>query len=173
MVVPADTARLQLGRRGQPHQISCPIAELPDLADIWAWAHAQITNLEPDDSLHDILEHQPARAISRLIRPNGSLVRRSHQYVPLDSHAFASGLVTGKIFIRSRLSIGEGMVPLDDLTESNFFLPSNKYGRSSNETFAIAALRNHQKIYHSGSLSQWLEKAPRTKRFRWLTSAVL
>lgn len=463
VVVPAETAKLQLGRRGQPHQIHCPVAELPELTDSWAWAHAQITNLEPDENLHDILEHQPARAISRLIgarrleagrryiacvvptfkagveaalgnevktktltpawsdsepemidlpvyyhwsfgtgeagdfealvsrlmphaitsgtavrqldvsdpgagvivtepgdpaellpfagalaaeghaenpwatqagerfetelkekfnavadaqtevvgpplygrfyagqdrildsnqsphwfkdlnldprlrayaslgvqtvqkhqealmasawdqldeveavnqalrqaqlargvsdgimrhrirnlrdttlmqltrsahtkvtlnsksvadalaesdmpngtatsamrrlvRPHGSLVRRSRQYVPLDSHAFASELVTGTISIKSRVSIGKGMVPLDDLTGSNnFLLVKNKYGRSSAEIFTSEVLRDIKKTYSSSSISQWLEKAPRTKgiRFRRLTSAVL
>ena len=45
------------------------IAKLPDLADSWAWAHAQVAGGVGADTLDQILEVDPGRATSRLLCP--------------------------------------------------------------------------------------------------------
>jgi hypothetical protein len=69
VVVPMDVVVLEPGRHGQLPCLRCPARELPDPEDSWAWAHAQILNLEPGESVYAILEDQPERALSRLICP--------------------------------------------------------------------------------------------------------
>ncbi|HEX7837765.1 MAG TPA: hypothetical protein VF469_09895, partial [Kofleriaceae bacterium] len=51
-------------------------AQLPDLSQAWAWAHAQLTAEPPGGasdfdaaSVNDVLAHQPAQAVSRLLCP--------------------------------------------------------------------------------------------------------
>lgn len=47
-----------------------PSAELPDLAEAWAWAHAQVVgSVAGDAGLDDVLAHNPERTISRLMAP--------------------------------------------------------------------------------------------------------
>jgi hypothetical protein len=45
-----------------------PADELPDLAESWAWAHAQVTGSERA-KLKDTLANSPARSVSRLLCP--------------------------------------------------------------------------------------------------------
>ncbi|MEO1091105.1 MAG: hypothetical protein AAFX81_10755 [Pseudomonadota bacterium] len=46
-----------------------PGAELPDLAESWAWAHAQVTGEVGQASLRTALEGHPDRSVARLICP--------------------------------------------------------------------------------------------------------
>ena len=46
-----------------------PAAELPDLAQSWAWAHAQIAGLGAGARPADVLASDPGRACSRLVCP--------------------------------------------------------------------------------------------------------
>ncbi|EKU99426.1 hypothetical protein Lepto7375DRAFT_1468 [Leptolyngbya sp. PCC 7375] len=78
VVVPIESAQLQLKTRGQLPQLRCPVQELPDLADSWAWAHAQILNLSPSESIYTILEEEPERCTSRLIGPRRLEAGRSY-----------------------------------------------------------------------------------------------
>jgi hypothetical protein len=48
--------------------LATPIDELPDLAESWAWAHAQVTGSELDE-LKDKLANAPSRSVSRLLCP--------------------------------------------------------------------------------------------------------
>jgi hypothetical protein len=48
-------------------ELAAPAAELPDLSQSWAWAHAQITGLGVDARPADVLVSDPGRACSRLL----------------------------------------------------------------------------------------------------------
>jgi hypothetical protein len=43
--------------------------ELPDLAEAWAWAHAQVSAVSGPDDLRQALAGEPQRALSRLVCP--------------------------------------------------------------------------------------------------------
>lgn len=70
VVVPkGPDTELRGGGPGRPLLLDCAIHELPDLSESWWWAHAQVTGLEPGESIPDILAEQPERTLSRLISP--------------------------------------------------------------------------------------------------------
>ena len=50
--------------------------ELPDLAESWAWAHAQI--LDAPVAVDDALQHRPAATLSRLLAPRRLAERRRY-----------------------------------------------------------------------------------------------
>src|SRR5262249_5154612 len=63
-----DAARLKPGSPLTVLELDDPAAELPDLAQSWAWAHAQITGLAAGARPPDALAADPGRACSRLVR---------------------------------------------------------------------------------------------------------
>ncbi|HVH13577.1 MAG TPA: hypothetical protein VM759_11015, partial [Longimicrobium sp.] len=75
-VIPEPLAKLETGKGPLP-VLTCPLAELPDLADAWAWAHAQVA-LEAGESPGDVLEDHPERALSRIVAPRRMLPRRRY-----------------------------------------------------------------------------------------------
>src|SRR3954451_9888572 len=60
-------ARLQPGTPLPVLELADPAAELPDLTQSWAWAHAQITGLGAGQRPADALLADPDRAGSRLV----------------------------------------------------------------------------------------------------------
>jgi len=50
-------------------QLVCPVRELPEPAETWAWAHAQVVELGPEESVGDVLAQDPDRARSRVLSP--------------------------------------------------------------------------------------------------------
>jgi hypothetical protein len=62
-----DAARLRPGSPLPVLELDDPAAELPDLAQSWAWAHAQITGLAAGARPADALAADPGRACSRLV----------------------------------------------------------------------------------------------------------
>jgi len=62
-----DAARLQPGSPLPVLELDDPAGELPDLAQSWAWAHAQITGLAAGARPADTLAADPGRACSRLV----------------------------------------------------------------------------------------------------------
>lgn len=80
LVVVADdeiTSREPPSPEGRLPAITVPAASLPDLAQSWAWAHVQVSGLDPagDRSVLQILEEEPNRAIARLLCPRQLLPR--------------------------------------------------------------------------------------------------
>jgi hypothetical protein len=49
--------------------VNATVDELPDLAESWAWAHAQVLQAEPDDAVEELLADRPQLNLSRLICP--------------------------------------------------------------------------------------------------------
>ncbi|MBM6406010.1 hypothetical protein JQN72_17340 [Phycicoccus sp. CSK15P-2] len=66
VVLPEERAQLVRGG-GEHARLVCPVRELPDPTETWAWAHAQVVGLEPDESVEQVLDDDPHRARSRLI----------------------------------------------------------------------------------------------------------
>ncbi len=62
-----DGARLQPGTPLPVLELDAPAAELPDLSQSWAWAHAQISGLPGGAQPATVLANDPGRACSRLI----------------------------------------------------------------------------------------------------------
>ena len=67
--------------------------ELPDLAQSWAWAHAQITGMIAGQSPAQILDAAPGRACSRLVCPRR--LAPSTGYLACVVPAFAVGVKAG------------------------------------------------------------------------------
>jgi len=49
--------------------LTCPRSELPNPAEAWAWAHAQVAHSETERDLNKLLSSDPARSVSRLLSP--------------------------------------------------------------------------------------------------------
>jgi hypothetical protein len=49
--------------------IEVPVGQLPDLAESWAWAHAQVVELDGSQTVEHILGSEPGRNLSRLVSP--------------------------------------------------------------------------------------------------------
>jgi hypothetical protein len=81
------------GRPGLPPTLIAPASQLPDLAESWAWAHAQA--LQPDESqpVAEILGSRPAQNLSRLICPRR--LEPSTRYIACVVPAFAAGRKAG------------------------------------------------------------------------------
>ncbi len=76
IVVPTERATLKTNPQRPLPAITCAVEDLPDLAQSWAWAHAQIVAEQrstPDPSpratLQQILHDHPERTLSRLLAP--------------------------------------------------------------------------------------------------------
>ena len=73
-----------------------PAAELPDLADSWAWAHAQVleeAGSNPGNDLHVDLDVDPDRNLSRLVCPR--LLQPNTRYLAAVVPAFDHGVQRG------------------------------------------------------------------------------
>lgn len=68
-------------------------AELPDLAQSWAWAHAQITGLSAGRTPAEILDADPGRACSRLVCPRR--LQPDTAYLACVVPAFLAGVKAG------------------------------------------------------------------------------
>ena len=56
--------------RGLPlPQVEAPAGELPDLTESWAWAHAQVVQMDASQPVETMLTSQPDQNLSRLICP--------------------------------------------------------------------------------------------------------
>ncbi len=66
---------------------------LPDLGQSWAWAHGQISALEEGESVQEIIDHQPHRAISRLLCPRK--LRSRTRYTAFLVPSFLRGRLAG------------------------------------------------------------------------------
>jgi hypothetical protein len=93
VVVRAEAAELRTEshRPGPVLRVTDARIELPDLAQSWAWAHAQVNGAGAvDDALHD---PDPARALSRLVAPRK--LDADTAYIAAVVPAFASGRAAG------------------------------------------------------------------------------
>ncbi len=72
-----------------------PSAELPDLADSWAWAHAQLGTHEnaTEDDLRAVLDSRPELSVSRLLSPR--LLTAFTDYIACVVPAFETGRRAG------------------------------------------------------------------------------
>src|SRR5262245_57220991 len=81
-----------------------PERELPDLAESWAWAHAQVAGSQPQDkALRDALAGDPALTVSRLLCP-----RR------LDPVTEYLACVVPTFDLGRRAGLGEQITPTDE-----------------------------------------------------------
>jgi hypothetical protein len=85
------------GERGQSPYVlrlteSTARRELPDLADTWGWAHAQVA-CENSSDIASTLAQQPDRTLSRVLAPRRLLPFRPYRACVVP--AFLSGLVAG------------------------------------------------------------------------------
>jgi hypothetical protein len=66
-----DGVRLEVNPRRPLPVLDCPLSELPELSDSWAWSHSQISSGSGPTSstVNDILHHYPERSVSRLLCP--------------------------------------------------------------------------------------------------------
>ena len=74
-------------------RIEVPVGELPDLAESWAWAHAQVVELDASQSVEQILGAEPDRNLSRLVCPR-RLEPETH-YLACVVPAFEAGRKAG------------------------------------------------------------------------------
>jgi hypothetical protein len=70
-----------------------PAAELPDLSQSWAWAHAQIAGSTDGQEIGEILRDSPARASSRLLCPRRLQPQTS--YLACVVPTFELGVIAG------------------------------------------------------------------------------
>ncbi|WP_410539930.1 hypothetical protein [Streptomyces sp. KL2] len=94
VVVEADHAELLPAAGGLP-RLRCRRAELPDLAESWAWAHAQVAT---DDGaspaeVDRLLAEAPERTLSRLLCPRR--LRPRTRYLAAVVPAFEAGRLAG------------------------------------------------------------------------------
>ncbi|MFI8997785.1 hypothetical protein [Streptomyces sp. NPDC053542] len=94
VVVEAEHAEL-LPADGALPRLRCPRTELPNLAESWAWAHAQVATDEGagEAEVDRILAEEPDRTLSRLLCP-----RRLHprtRYLAAVVPAFEAGRLAG------------------------------------------------------------------------------
>lgn len=69
-------------------------AELPDLADAWAWAHAQLAVPDGEAVTADALDAHPERSVSRLIAPRR--LRADARWHACLVPAFDAGVIRGR-----------------------------------------------------------------------------
>lgn len=74
-------------------QPATPGTELPDLAESWAWSHAQVTGEVGEASLRAALEGQPDRSVARLICPR--LLKPDTEYLACVVPCFELGRRAG------------------------------------------------------------------------------
>ncbi|MGW4465103.1 DUF3892 domain-containing protein [Micromonospora sp. NPDC004704] len=69
VVVPVADSELRTDTGAPLPVLECDRADLPDLAESWAWAHAQVATADDTDTVASVLAGDPARTLSRLISP--------------------------------------------------------------------------------------------------------
>jgi hypothetical protein len=69
VTVPEETATVTTDGAGGLPVLEAPTAELPPVDDVWAWAHAQVLDQRPGESVGDVMNSAPSRAVSRLLSP--------------------------------------------------------------------------------------------------------
>lgn len=71
VVLPKSAAKITTSRDRPLPTLQCPVAELPDLNESWAWAHGQYIGKPQLDqtSLHNELARAPLQNVSRLLCP--------------------------------------------------------------------------------------------------------
>jgi len=74
-------------------RIEVPVSELPDLAESWGWAHAQVVELDSSQTVEHILGAEPDRNLSRLVCPR-RLEPETH-YLACVVPAFEAGRKAG------------------------------------------------------------------------------
>jgi hypothetical protein len=79
------------------------ISKLPDLADSWAWAHAQVSGGVGGDTLDHILKVDPGRATSRLLCPRR--LDPSTHYTAFVVPAFEHGRLVG---LGQKVAVADG-----------------------------------------------------------------
>lgn len=92
VVVTAADSSLGRASGGLP-VLECPAAQLPDLAQSWAWAHAQVVRPDNSISLLDTVIGAPERAVSRLVCPRRLLPGTPYRACVVP--AFATGRQQG------------------------------------------------------------------------------
>lgn len=68
VVVRRDSAILSMDTKKPLPMLDCPLQELPDLTEAWAWAHGQVARTASVPNMHDALT-KPDRNLSRLLCP--------------------------------------------------------------------------------------------------------
>jgi len=68
-------------------------ALLPDLGQSWAWAHAQVSALEAGESVQEVIDREPQRALARLVCP--IQLRPNTPYTAFLVPAFERGRLAG------------------------------------------------------------------------------
>jgi hypothetical protein len=69
VVRPEAGAQLRPAAGGSLPALVTPTAELPNLTESWAWAHAQAVQPDPDQPVAEILADRPRQNLSRLVCP--------------------------------------------------------------------------------------------------------
>ena len=91
----APAARRAAAGARDRRRLRCRAAELPDLADSWAWAHAQLGTREgaTEDDLRTVLATRPELSVSRLLSPR--LLAPFTDYIACVVPAFEPGRRAG------------------------------------------------------------------------------
>jgi len=90
-------------------RLTAPVAELPDLAESWAWAHAQLLLEDDGEDPAKVLTEHPERTLSRLVCPRRLLPGR--RYLAAVVPAFDAGCRTG---LGRPAREGEALIPAWD-----------------------------------------------------------
>jgi hypothetical protein len=109
VVVRQEVSRLTFDPRRPLPVLDCPLAELPDLEDSWAWAHVQFAGtLQEGETVEGAMARRPQQAVSRLLCPRrlvGRLGGAAPGYYACLVPAFASG---------RRAGLGERFLPEEE-----------------------------------------------------------
>jgi hypothetical protein len=110
VVVPKEAATLTAEPDRPLPVLECPLGELPNLAEAWAWAHAQVVSGSAGGSeplnhaaLKQILKGSPERTLSRLLCP-----RR------LDAKTAYYACLVPTYDLGRRAGLGEPLTPADE-----------------------------------------------------------
>ena len=99
VVVRKEVAHLTSDPRRPLPVLDCPLAELPDLEDSWAWAHAQFAGaLQTGEAVEAAVASRPQQAVSRLLCPRrlvGRLGGRPPATTPASSRPSPPGAGPG------------------------------------------------------------------------------
>jgi hypothetical protein len=96
VVVEKGPATVERDPRAPLPVLDAPRSELPDLADSWAWAHAQVTRVVgpgSPDGLAEMFRRNPERTVARLVC--GRRLRAQTPYLACVVPTFASGRDAG------------------------------------------------------------------------------
>ncbi|MEH1014763.1 hypothetical protein V6U90_16830 [Micromonospora sp. CPCC 206060] len=99
VVVPAGPRGRLEQVPGEPlPRLHTVVGELPDLAESWAWAHAQVLVTEETEDVAEVIAHAPERTLSRLICPRRLAPTPDHpatDFLAAVVPAFDAGVRTG------------------------------------------------------------------------------